>query len=228
MASTTERYPTPESDPVARLAKRVAELERQVRQLTGARPLQHTALTGGVVVVVDPVTGDAVRMGVVRVDAEGEKFGLSISSGAAQMFEVNSQDGFVVPAFDLMPIPQKQLGAGPYVITTSGSFEALYRVVADATHKAVAFTAIVVTDAATVGEIRIRHGSGAVSGVITCPAGGQTTVLFRWLHHQTIGSGPHQFDLEGRRTSGAGSVFVFWPQKAAMIGPTTATENGLV
>jgi hypothetical protein len=227
VGAADDRYPVPLSDPFSRYEERIRTLERRVDELTGARPLQHTSMTAGALTVVDPTTGDAVKAGVVRIDDEGSKYGLILVAGGAIVFEVNSIDGFRQPSLPWQSIPQKALGAGPFVVTTSATFEALYKAVGTITHKAIGMTAIILTDASTTGEVRIRHGGGTTTGIVACPAGSQVTATFRWLHGQTIGTGPHVFDLQGRRASGAGNVNVYWPEKTEMIAPSFATSDGL-
>lgn len=225
--AVNDRYPTDVSDPVKRLAERVRELERQVSELQGARPLQHTAITGGALKVIDPLTGDAVIVGLVRRDDEGDKYGVMIADTGGIRFEVNSGDGFRQPQFALPVAPQKALGAGNFVSTTSATFESVYRTLTTTTHKGITFRCAVVTAASTVAEVRIRHGGGTTSGVISCPAGDQTDAEFQWLHGQLLGSGPHQFELQARRVSGAGSVSIFWPELVAMMTPAFCTPDGL-
>lgn len=224
---TDDRYPVPVSDPFVRYDERIRQLERRIAELTGARPMQHTAMTGGRMKVLDPDTQDAVVMGIVRTDGSTDRYGLSLAGGGAIIFEVNSVEGWRQPAFPLTAVPQKALGAGPFVVTTSATFEACYKTVAHATHMAFALTAIVLCPAATTAEVRIRHGGGTVTGLVSCPAASQVTATYRWLHGQTIGSGPHVFDFQARRASGAGSVQVYWPEYTAMIGDVDATSDGL-
>lgn len=228
MGADRERYPVPVSDPFVRYEQRIQALERKVADLLGARPMQHTAMTAGRFSVIDQSGEERVRIGVVRSEDGIDKYGLIIADDGGVRFEVNGEDGFVVPMFPLTPIPQKQLGSGPYVVTTSATFESVYRAVSQTTHKAMTYRFVVVTAASTVGEVRVRHvGSGTTSGVISCAAGGQTNGLFQWLHDQPLGTGPHSFDLQARRVSGAGDVNVFWPDLAAMVAGQVSTPDGL-
>jgi len=224
-----DRYPVPESDPIVRLSERIRELERRVNELSGARPMQHTALTEGTFRVRDPNTSvDPVRIGVIHGEGGVDHYGIMLVDEGGVRFEVSIQDGMQMPALPLISIPQKTLGAGPFVVTTSATFETVYRATATTTHKGVTFRGVVLTAASTVGEVRLQHaGTGATTGVISCPAGGQTNPVFQWLHGQPLGTGPHAFDLQARRVSGAGNVTVFWPDLAAMIGGRIATSDGL-
>ena len=228
MGAANDRYPVPMSDPFVRYEERIRQLERRIGELTGARPMQHTAMTGGSVKVLDPASTDAVVMGRVSTVEGVDRYGLELAAGGAVIFEVNSVEGWRSPALQLMTVPQKALGAGPFVVTTSATFEPCYKAAGTATHLSFSTTLVLLCPAATTGEVRIRHGSsGTTTGTVACPASSQVTATFRWLHAQQLGSGPHSFYVEGRRASGAGSVQVFWPDRAEMSAGDFASTDGV-
>ncbi len=109
-----------------------------------------------------------------------------------------------------------------FVAVTSGTFVVTWEVgVSQIVNDSFLVQATVVTDAGTTGEVRLSAPSitgDPVTSVGSFPAGVQRFVRFAWLvPDMIVGTGNALFQVEARRTGGAGAVNVFYPDSFMQI-----------
>lgn len=66
------------------------------------------------------------------------------------------------------------------------------------------------TDAATTGEVRVTAGAAATQAY-PLAAGSSGELSPKWLHGQSLGTGPMRLAAEFRRTGGTGNVMAYQP-----------------
>jgi hypothetical protein len=103
-----------------------------------------------------------------------------------------------------------------FVAVTSGTFAVTWEVgISQIVNDSLYVELTVVTAAGTTGEVRLKAASIAgppVTAVASIPAGVQRFVKFAWLVPDLpIGDNGLLFQVEARRTAGAGAVNVFYP-----------------
>ncbi|MEU5965959.1 hypothetical protein ABZ777_32540 [Micromonospora parva] len=218
------------------LMRRLADLERQVRELQAGRRLEAATIgaggiriQGGTVVVVDADGAEIIRIGKVpgfsgevpgltatRAPSAGGSVALSLRDGiyavwdrvgnVAMSTDEVSGQGLATPWIPLTARPSTDYTSPP-VSTTSTSFASQWTVSGDKQHPRVKAVVLVQADAATAGEIRLRD---PVSGVVIAAA--QAIPAAEFASHTLVGSvaGDHttrcQVDVEVRRTSGSGAI----------------------
>lgn len=82
------------------------------------------------------------------------------------------------------------------------------------------------TDAATTGEVRVRAGAAATQAY-SLAAGSGGTLYPKWLHDQTLGSGPMSLLVEMRRTGGINNVWAYQPA-GWLRDPADCTASGVL
>lgn len=235
------------------LGRRLNEIERQIRDLATAQRASATTITDADgkprvkltrtgLELLDPagrvvlsLTDAGLRMfdaaGVKRTQVgliAGSNYGVSMWDTAGGLrFEVNN-DGYRDPWLHSAFVAADAAFNGLFVPVTSASFipvfDSRFQLV---THKGVAADITVTSDAGTTGEVRF-DGPAGTTGVAEIPAGsGGTAVSVRWLHGQSLGTGPVLFRIRARRTAGAGNINVYHPTAAAMADPQSCTAGGI-
>jgi hypothetical protein len=211
------------------MESRLANLERSPR-------LQASSIGEGGLTVTDggriQVEGGAIVVRntagtVVGVLGDGNGDGVSglqvAADNTAPVLTVTENEGIVQP---ILPLPMTR--TAPEVVT-SASFAATHehRLQA-ATGNAIRLEAAIGTDVGTTAEARIRlaAGSDTYSAVQSVPSGSAPTLIWAWSAPSLIvGAGTYLVQLEVRRTSGAGNVYVYPPGAgmtgASLIGATT-------
>lgn len=73
---------------------------------------------------------------------------------------------------------------------------------------------VVTSDAGTTGEVRIREFySGAVTDALVIPGSANNFCTFQWLHGVPLGDTQCEFQIQARRTAGAGDFRVYAPRR---------------
>lgn len=238
MVDTTDRYPSNPGDPGAALEERLRRIEQELRAIQGKNPLndavfsgvlRNTDAAGNTLVEIGP---NGLRMfdasGLLRVKigivGSGGNYGWAVYDANAGLRSQVDNDGHKDPW-----IPHAMIPAGVNTPVTSASFVPIYQgQVQLITHKGVSVSVIVSCPVGTTGEVRLRNADGgAVTSVVAIGSGAQVGQTFQWLHGSTLGGGPVRFDIEARRTSGAGDVIVYQPYTLAMADPLQCTSTGL-
>ena len=197
-------------------ARWMADVERQLRTLATAQRAANTSIS------------DADGNELVRLDREGIKiydatgvlrvrlgyidpsrgYGISVWDEDADLRAEVNDDGWRDP---WLAHPWRPQTSPPRESTTSATFVTLWLARVELlTHKGAAMTAAWVTDAGTTGEIRLKASTGQTSAVAIAAASAGTQ-QFQWLHGLALGGGPINFELQARRTGGAGSVHLDQP-----------------
>lgn len=220
------------------LLRRLEELERRIRDLETAPRATHTSVRGGSFTVLDDagnevvvLNGSGLRVydaaGVLRAALGGfggGDYGSQVWDAAGGLRFSVLNDGYHDPW-----IPHAMIPAGAFVSTTSAAFTPMHQGKVELiTHLGVSVSVIGAADAGTTGEFRLRNAdTGAVTAAISVAAGTSLGQTFQWLHGSALGGGPVRFDVEGRRTGGAGNFHIYQPYTLAMADPDQCTSNGL-
>ncbi len=201
------------------LAADLADLRRRLSSLESSPKAPFTSINAGALTVLDD--SGVIRVIVGQLSTPG-KYGVQvIDTSGGTPFKVD-QDGMhtpylATPFFD--PAASKPV--------TSGSFVEVYRARVELITEVGCYVWVQASgDASTTGEIRIRTGANTTNAVSVF-AGAFVLQQFRWLHGQTLQSGPVDFSIEARRTSGAGNVNVYLNSGLSLTSPTLCTATGL-
>lgn len=119
---------------------------------------------------------------------------------------------------------------GDFLPVTSATFVATHLAqIEQITHEGLYCWVTATSDAATTGEMRLRNVStGAVTDAVSIPAGsGGTQYQFRWLHGSALSFGPAGFEVQARRTGGAGDVNIYRPPGVWMTDPGLCVADGV-
>lgn len=220
------------------LVTQLAELERRLRILESSPQLTQSSIKDGALTTYDASTR---RVVVVGKQPDTGKWGISVfdattgnrvvylgeyGSGLYGMFvdrtpgdgviEANTSDGIVSPwlshAFRRL---------SDFVAVTSGSFVSTHEALVELIQsKAVRVRIPWTTDGGTTGEVRLFL-NGSATNVRSLSAGGSGEAEFKWLHGATLGTGPQFFQIQARRTGGAGNVNIYMP-----LGLTVGSNFG--
>jgi len=211
--SDRDRYPEPYDETgAAGFAEELRALKARVADLEG-QPLVGSQMT------VKDVDGNVkARLGgLTTVGGSGKSFGLEFVNqpgtgnwpGGTPYFRV-SEEGFEFP-YSLMATSD----IGQYVGVAVGSFAPIYRANTGLIlHPCVAMRASIFCPVGTTGEIRLTAGGygSLASSAVTIPDGHVGFLeVPAWAHTLELWTGPYSFDVEVRRTSGAGTIQVFNP-----------------
>lgn len=116
---------------------------------------------------------------------------------------------------------------GEYATTTSPTFTRLWGTIARRVpHRGIALDLALTVDAGTSGEMRIVNGWGTgntPTNVVAFSAAVSPTFL--WLHGVPVW-GEGWWGIEGRRTGGAGKVYIY-PPVSFFIPPAGCTVGGI-
>lgn len=228
------------------LQGQIEELRRAVRDLQRANRVLGAIPQGETIEVLDPADGSTlVRMGdttygvgVEFMDDAGivvARFGTT--SGGVPGVEIGDAPGTEQP---YMAITQEGQ-YWPYVAhpfagflgalsspITSATFTTTHRCAVElVTFAQVKVRITASCDGATTGEVRV-HCNGNTTSAVALPAGVFTDVEYNWdvSSFVDVNTGPWTFDVQARRTGGAGNVNVYPPTELAM-GFMDGTATGL-
>lgn len=97
------------------------------------------------------------------------------------------------------------------------------------THEGLYAAVTATSSAGTTGEFRLRNtGSGATTNAVAVPAGsGGTNQQFRWLHGSSLSTGPIGFEVQARRTAGAGDINIYRSRSLTMASPSLCSASGV-
>lgn len=180
------------------------------------------------IVIVDENGDVRVRLGrLTAAGGSGGAWGLEIVNqpgtndwpGGEPYFR-SSDDGAEFPYQTLPAINDTEV-----INVTSGSFTKTWTAATGILmHKYASATTVVSTPSGTTGEIRLSidvGGSTQVnSAAVTIPSAssGYFTVP-AFAHGLDLWSGPHYFEIQARRTGGAGNVSVYQPALGVVLTP---------
>jgi hypothetical protein len=256
MPDGTDRYPVDPGNTGAQLEERLRRIEQTLAALNGRNPLNNGVFSG-TLRNVDAAGNTLMEIdgnGLKIYDSSGNLL-LNLSATGLRMYDavgtlrsrvgyINSTSGYGVSIFDEAAdlrfevnddgyrdpwLPHPMVVASAFTTTTSATFVPVYQgQVQIVTHKGVSISVVVNTDAGTTGEFRLKNtDTGTTTSTVSVPALGSVSQTFQWLHGSALGGGPVRFDVEARRTGGAGNVTVFQPYTLAMADPLQCTATGL-
>lgn len=252
-----DRYPINPGDPYAMLEQRFRNLEQLVNELARSNPLNHGTFHGTLYNVDSAgnklgewsPTGfalyDLAGRVVLRLDADGLSMfdadgdlraRIGLVDGTHYGLLALDADG-VTPRLwvDDRGLQDPYLSAPcvdadtDYKVVTSGTFVTTHRAQFEQITSQGLYCWVTATaPAGTTGEIRLRDvATTATTDAVAVPAGGQVVQQFRWLHGSTLSAGPVTFEVQARRTSGAGDVNVYKPPGMWMTSPGLCVTDGV-
>lgn len=172
------------------VGRKLRDLEAQIRALTTAQSLQNAS----------------VSTGTLSIDAGGT-FQLTSADGVA-VFLANSE-GLAVP---FLPLGQWVDVSGSTVQTASASWATLQVCDGYRHHPSIAVSVLVVTDAATTGDVQVLTGAGQLIGSHSTAAGTSETVtlgpLVAPVDNAAVYPEPISYQIQARVTSGTGKIGV--------------------
>ena len=215
------------------IARRFNEIERQIRDLATSQRASNTTITddnGNVVVqltreglvIYDPSTSGPILWlgpsGLTMYDGDGDSrthVGRLGASYGHLVLDAEGQGPRIAVDDNGMHAPYLTVPAvetTSYRDVTAGSFEATHFGRFEITsHLGLYCWVAAGCDTGTTGEVRIRNvTTGATTATVPVTDSG-IYQQFRWLHGANLGTGPINFEIEARRTSGAGLVRVWEP-----------------
>ena len=190
------------------LAAELKALEARIKILEGSNKLLVSTIRGGSLQVQDDDGNLIVRIG--RFPASGyDGFLVIRDDGIHAIVEANQTEGLVHPWLEM---PWKTNTASQTV--TSGTFTSVWQAHTELLYGVnIRMRVAVDCPSGTTGEMLIADdGSSTVLGSVkTIPSNSSVLYEYRVAHGLTVGSGPFQFSLQARRTSGAGNIIVYQP-----------------
>jgi len=193
------------------LAERVSQLER-------APQMPRTSVQGGSVHFLDDAGNERVVIG----QQSGGHYGLTVRNPAG-IPQISVDERGLSGPYQIAPT----FPVDGAVSVTSGSFVSIWRafvelIDGDTIQARISWS----TDAATTGEVRLYCSTLATAtSAVALAASSGGLQEFKWLHGGTLGAGPYIFEMQYRRTGGAGAVNA-WPSPAMFqpsVGAGTAT-----
>lgn len=231
------------------LLRELADLKERVKRLERGNPLAGQLPAGESIEVVDPADGSAlVTLGNLGVVGTGAAFrdtagtlvaaigqlaagpGIMVGNNptptSADTFFLTTNEGIIYP---WLGFPWYQ--ANYSVPITNASFENAWQTIIPLTTGSQMYVEVVVgTGVGTTGEFRVRHiNSGATTSVVSVGAAATVTQVFRWDLGTDMfaGSGPARFEIQARRTGGAGNVNVYGPGAIVVSAELGGTATGI-
>lgn len=123
-------------------------------------------------------------------------------------------------------LPYSWQVSNTFVIVTSATFVPVYdTTVYSLPSTWLQFQIILTVAPTTTADIRVTM-NGIQLGSIKALTTGQTNLWFKVAHGVTVTTGPQNFVIEVRRTSGAGDINVFQPKPLAFGTPHTLPVGG--
>lgn len=205
------------------LAREIEDLKKRIKILEGSNKLLASAIKGGSLDVFN-ANGDLIsRIGLFPSGTVG--FLVLRPDSEHSIIEANWESGLVHPwlgAEWTQPNQATTVTSGSFVTAWESWVELLYG-------SNLRFWVYVTADAATTGEVRfVRAGVGAIGNTLTINASTSARYEFRIAHGLTVGSGPFAFNIEARRTSGAGNIYVYHPSPLMIGGDMSPVAGGWV
>lgn len=212
---TESRNPNGEVEWRQTIERRLAAMERTAQLTT-------SSIKDGALLILDEDNVVRARLGLI--DPATDFYGISMfDEDGGLRFEVND-DGFRDP---WLANPWRDPNV--FKPVTSGSFVTVFNCEVEIiSHKGVSGRFGWATDGGTTGELKLVLNGIGQTATVVLPAGTTGQQQFQWLHGATLGTGPALFQIQARRTGGAGNVNVYWPDSPLyMADPLQCTANGL-
>lgn len=155
------------------------------------------------------------RYGVLVLDADG-------TTPRFQVDEAGIRSPYMAAPFVTAEDDYKAVTSGTFVVAHRAQIEQI-------TSEGLYVWVTASTAVGTTGEMRLRNvGTGAVTDAVSIPSGSSGTVQqFRWLHGAQLSAGPVTFEVQARRTAGAGDVNIYRPPGAWMTDPGLCVTDGI-
>lgn len=217
------------------MARWMADMERRMRTQETATRAANTSITdsGGKELVrldrdgikIFDAAGDT-RVQIGLIDEANGRYGLLVrdGDGSTQRFRVDER-GLLTP-YLVAPV----VDATDFAVVTSASFVVTHRAQFEVvTHEGLYCWVNATSDAGTTGEMRLYNASTAQASeakVIPALSGG-TLQQFRWLHGVALNVGPAYFEVQARRTGGAGNINIYRSPGMWMTDPTLCVADGI-
>jgi hypothetical protein len=211
----------------------LADIDRRLRTLETAQRAAYTS-------IVDDNGKEVVRLdrtGIKIYDADGDlrvamgqlqtdRYGFLVLDPGGAIARLHIDESGILSPYLAAPFVDADTDFKP---TTSAAFVATHRAqLEQITSEGLYCWVVATAPAGTTGEIRLRNvGTGAVTEAVPVPDGGQVTKQFRWLHGASLSAGPVTFEVQARRTSGAGAVNVYRPPGCWMTAPGLCVADGV-
>jgi hypothetical protein len=221
------------------IARRLDDLERQVRELRAARASSATSFKGGAFRLLDADGNPRFAAGQVALD--GTIGGATSAYGVLEFADDGAivhmvQEGYRGLVYPHADIPLHK--PDPTQVTSATFVQVVEVTVPFPAHEVVWLEGAVQTPAGTTGELKIVEGfSGQATDVLTIGSDTNGSYNFQWLHPSDVGlydasSHPvnHLFlGLQARRTGGIGDLTVYPPRIAQLTSrfllPDAATDG---
>jgi hypothetical protein len=216
------------------LLRRIMALERQVKELQGARVTQ-VQVDGGAFTYqggsgrwLDDTGQPRRAIGHVGTDGEAdqaEPWGDHVlgPDGALLAGYTDADQGWAYPGMPLHVVKQNPPFSS---VASTGTFATLWMARVDyPAHEVVTLAGTATADAGTSGELRLREGySGEVTAALAIPSGATGWWRFAWVHPAECGLfdpragrlAPLEVRVEGRRSGGTGNISVQQPEYAML------------
>lgn len=231
------------------LLRKITDLEERLQRLERGNPLAGSLPPGESIEVLDPADGsslvklgdlDTLGVGASFRDAagtlvtaigqlttgSGAMVGSEPDGNATNTFFLATSAGLVYPW-----ITHSWYKANDAVNITAGAFTTAFHCRVELVQGSQAMVNVIVnSDVGTTGEFRLRHTvSGTTTSTVTIPSGTQVDQAFRWElgSNMVVGTGPHVFQIEARRTGGAGNVYIFAPGSLSISAQLGGTATGI-
>ena len=239
MPEGTDRYNVDQSNFGARLEERLRAVEQKVEAALNRNPLNN-AVFRGTMRNVDEAGNTLVEIGpsgFSMYDADGDlrarigiteagRYGLLVLDAGGTVQRLWADERGILSPYLSAPLVDAD---SDYKVVTSGSFVATHRAQFETITSQGLYCWVTATAAAgTTGEIRLRNtGTGATTEAVVVPDGGQVTQQFRWLHGSALSAGPITFEVQARRTTGAGDLNVYRAPGMWMTAPGLCVADGV-
>ena len=218
------------------MARWMADMERRMRTQETATRGASTSISdddGNELVRLDrtgwsmfDIAGD-MRVKIGLIDVANSRYGILVldADGLTQRFRVDER-GIITPYLSAPLVDADTdftvVTSAAWVVTHRAQFEIV-------THEGLYCWVTATSDAATTGEFRLRNATtGATTEAKVIPAASAgTEQQFRWLHGIALDVGPAVFEVQARRTGGAGNINIYRATGMWMTDPTFCVADGI-
>jgi hypothetical protein len=234
------------------LLKDIAKMQKEIAELQRANRLVGNIPQGQSIIVVDPADNSYVariglmedevsvgsefydpagnviaRIGQISGGNNGMEIGDSPSGFSTDTWLYASEAGLALPY-----ITHSTYKADDFYTVTSGTFTAGYRYWMELlSYQRVKFpNCVVQTAVGTTAEFRIHClTTGNSTSAVAVGSGATVNQTFVWdvSAFLNVGFGPFVFELQARRTGGAGNVFIYAPPACTSGNIPGATGTGV-
>jgi hypothetical protein len=221
------------------MEERFRRIEQELRAIHGKNPLNN-AVFSGTLRRVDEVGNTLVQLGdggFKMLDADGEtrliigqtepgRYGIIVNDADGTTPRLWIDESGIRAPYLASPF----VAADDYKTVASATFVVTHRAqVEQITSEGVYAWVTAGSDVGTTGEVRLRNtDTGVTTQAMTVPAASSGTVQqFRWLHGSLLSAGPIVFEVQARRTAGAGNVNVYRPPSLTMTDPGFCVADGV-